>query len=155
MRLAIGNASLRCEFCKAVVTLTPDDAGVKWLEEAPDLECPSCAAALWNAVLARVPLHACKNCHGLLVAMNALEPLVESMRAGHPGSETPAPADPADLKRRFNCPQCHQHMDSDFYAGGGNVVVSGCERDEVNWLEGGVLMRIVRAPRASDAEAAY
>lgn len=155
MRLANGNASLRCEFCKTVVTLTPDDAGMQFLEEAPDLECPSCAVALWNAVMAGVQLHACRRCHGLLVAMNALEPLVEAMRASHPGSEIPAPADPADLDRRINCPRCHRRMSSDFYAGGGNAVVSGCERDELNWLDGGVLTRIVGAPRESDAEAAY
>lgn len=155
MRLASGNASLRCQFCNTMMALTPDDAGVQWLEEAPDLQCPTCSVSLWNAVLARVPLHACKNCHGFLVAMNALAPLVDVVCAARPGSETPDPADPADLNRRINCPRCHQRMDSDFYAGGGNAVVSGCERDELNWLDGGALTRIARAPRAGDAEAEY
>jgi Zn-finger nucleic acid-binding protein len=155
MRLQSGNASLRCEYCKTVVTLTPDDAGMQFLEETPELECPSCAVALWNAVLAGAQLHTCRRCHGLLVRMNALEPLVEAMRAGHPGTEIPAPADPADLERKVVCPRCHQRMDSDFYAGGGNAVVSGCERDELNWLDGGALTRIVRAPQASDAEGVF
>lgn len=155
MRLANGNASLRCEYCQTMVAVAADDSGIQFLDEAPELLCPVCSAALWNAVLARVQLHTCKQCHGYLVAMNALEPLVEAMRATHPGSEIPAPADPADLDRKIGCPRCHRHMDMDFYAGGGNVVVAGCERCELNWLDGGVLMRIVRAPRASDSEPAF
>lgn len=155
MRLGSGNTSLRCEYCKTVVTLAQDEDGIQFLDEAPELECPACATSLWNAVLARVELHACKQCHGLLVAMSGLEPLVESMRAAHPGSEIPASADPADLDRKVVCPRCHGRMDSDFYAGGGNAVISSCERCELNWLEGGALMRIVRAPQASDAEAAF
>jgi Zn-finger nucleic acid-binding protein len=155
MRLGSGNASLRCEYCKSVVTLAQDDDGIEYLDEAPELPCPACAISLWNAVLARVPVNTCKRCQGLLLGMQALEPLVENMRATHPGSEVPAPADPADLDRRISCPQCHGHMDTDFYAGGGNVVIAGCERCELNWLDGGALKRIVHAPQTSDAEPAF
>lgn len=145
MKLAAGNTSLRCDYCNTVVTLAQDEAGIQFLEEAPELECPACAAALWGAVLARVELHACKRCHGLLVPMSALEPLVEGMRASRPGSEVPLPADPADLDRKVVCPRCRGRMDTDFYAGGGNAVVASCERCELDWLEGGALMRMARA----------
>jgi len=155
MRLGSGNASLRCEYCNTVVTLAQDIDGIEFLEEAPDLECPVCAAWLWNAVLGRVQLHACKQCHGLLAPMSGLEPLVENLRAAHPGGEVPVPADPADLDRKVICPRCHQRMDSDFYAGGGNAVVASCERCELDWLGGGALMRIVHAPQTSDAEPAF
>lgn len=155
MRLGSGNASLRCEYCKTVVTLAADEDGYEFLDETPELLCPVCGIALWNAVLARVPVHVCKRCHGLLAGMSVLEPLVEAMRATHPGSEIPAPAVPADLDRKISCPKCRQRMDTDFYAGGGNVVIAACERCELNWLEGGALMRIVRAPRAGEAELAY
>jgi len=154
MRLQNGNSSLRCEYCKTVVTLAPDDIGVQFLEEVPDLLCPLCAASLWNSVLARVPIHACKRCQGLLVAMHSLEPLVESMRALHPERSNPLPADPSDLDRKTECPRCRQRMDAQFYSGGGNVVVCGCEPDELNWLDGGALMRIVRAPQTDEAEIA-
>lgn len=155
MQLASGNASLRCEYCQTVVTIAPDDTGIQLLDEATELLCPVCAEALWNAVLARVQVNTCKRCKGLLVRMSALEPLVEAMRATHPGSEIPAPAGPADLDRKIACPQCHQRMDMDFYAGGGNVVVAGCERCELKWLGGGALMRMVQAPHASDSELSY
>jgi Zn-finger nucleic acid-binding protein len=152
MRLTSGNAGLRCEYCKTVVALAPGDDDVEYLDEAPGLLCPACASSLWNAVQQRVPVNLCKRCHGLLVGMSALGPLVEAMRATHPGSEIPAPANPADLEPKIVCPQCHQRMDMEFYAGGGNVAVASCERCELNWLEGGALMHIVRAPQLSDAD---
>lgn len=155
MRLQNGNTSMVCEHCKTVVALSADDDGYQFLDEAPELLCPLCAVALWNAVLARVPVRTCKRCHGLLTGMSALEPLVEAMRATNPGGAIPAPADPADLDRRIDCPQCHQRMNTDFYAGGGNVVISGCERCELNWLDSGALMRIAQVPQPSDAEPAY
>lgn len=154
MRLGSGGASLRCEFCNTVVPLAAE-SGIQFLDEAPELSCPACAVALWNAVLARVQTHACKRCQGLLVGMSALQPLVAAMRDAHPGSEAPAPADSADLDRRIDCPQCHHRMDTDFYAGGGNVVVAGCERCELNWLDGGALMKIVRAPHAAEDASSF
>jgi hypothetical protein len=88
----------------------------------------------------------------LLVKMGAFVALIDQMRAEHEGSAIPSPSDPADLKREVDCPSCHQRMDTHFYYGGGNAVISGCERCQVNWLDGGVLMGIVRAPHESDVE---
>lgn len=155
MRLASGGASLRCEFCNTVLPLAADDTGIQFLDEAPELLCPACGVPLRSASLARVQLHACKRCQGLLVAMSALQPLVEALRDAHPGSEAPTPADPADLERRIDCPQCHHRMDMNFYAGGGNVVVAGCERCELNWLDIGALMKIARARRASEEASSF
>ena len=150
MRLANGNTSLRCDYCKNVVVVKADDSGVQFLEEVPDSLCPACATPLWNAVLAKEKLNACKQCHGLLVAMGAFGDLIENMRAEHPEVTVPIPSDPAELQRKVDCPLCHQRMDTHFYFGGGNAVMSTCERCEVHWLDGGVLMQIVRAPRYSE-----
>ncbi len=153
MRLVNGNASLRCDYCKSVVIPKADDSGIQFLDEVVELTCPVCAASLWNAALASVQVNACKQCRGLLVKMGAIEALIEQMRAVHDDSVIPPPSDPGDLNRRVECPRCHQRMDTHFYYGGGHAVISGCERCEVNWLNGGVLMQIVRAPHESDAEA--
>ena len=40
-------------------------------------------------------------------------------------------------------------MDTHFYAGPGNVILSDCERCQLNWLDHGKLQRLARAT-ASD-----
>ena len=37
-------------------------------------------------------------------------------------------------------------MDTHFYNGPGNVIIDDCDQCELNWLDHGELMRIVRAP---------
>lgn len=152
MHLTGGNASLRCDYCKTVVVVAPDDADVQFLDEAAELACPLDAALLWNAVLARVPIRACKPCHGLLVSMGAFEDLIANMRAAHPEQVDSPPGNKAELKRRVMCPSCHQTMDTHFYFGGGHAVISTCEKCDLHWIDGGVLMRIVRAPRDNTAK---
>ncbi len=150
LRLAAGNTSLRCEYCKLVVAVEADDTGVQFLDEAPELTCPTCSASLWKAVLATVEVDACKTDRGLLVLMDWFEPLVEKMRGLHAEREIPGPVDEAELERKIMCPKCHQRMDTHYYFGGGHAVMSTCERCQAHWVDGGMLMRIVRAPRISE-----
>ena len=147
MRMAGGHESLRCDYCKSIYFSGPDEQGVRYLDELPELLCPVCAVPLWNATLAGAPLRTCKKCRGMLVAMGAFQGLIEQVRAEHGGSELPATSDEVDPGRKLECPACHQTMESHFYYGGGHVVMEDCERCELNWLDGGALMRIVRAPR--------
>jgi Zn-finger nucleic acid-binding protein len=37
-------------------------------------------------------------------------------------------------------------MDTHYYAGPGNIVIDDCPSCELNWLDAGELMTIVRAP---------
>lgn len=150
MHLTGGNASLRCDYCKTVVVVAPDDAGVQFVDQAAGLACPMDSSPMWNAVLARVEIRACQQCHGLLVTMGAFESLIANMRAEHPEQVDSPPGNPADLKRKVICPNCHRTMDTHFYFGGGHAVVSTCEQCEMHWLDGGVLMRIVRAPHVDE-----
>ena len=152
MRMAGGQESLRCDYCKNIYFSGPDVQGVRYLDELPGLLCPVCAVPLWNATLAGAPLRACKRCRGMLVAMGAFQGLIEQVRAEHAGTQTPATSDEVDPSRKLECPSCHHTMESHFYYGGGHVVMVDCERCEVNWLDGGALMRIVRAPRHEEAE---
>jgi Zn-finger nucleic acid-binding protein len=155
MRLANGNASLRCDYCKSVVIVQAGDAGVRYLDEAPEFICPVCAIALWQATLANIEMHACKGCTGMLIPMASMEMLVERMRAEQSETEIPAPQDQADLQRRADCPHCRHRMDTHFYYGGGSAVISGCELCGLNWLDGGVLLRIVRAPHAQEVDSEF
>ncbi len=146
MHLANGNAGMRCDYCGALAVIAADDTGTQFIDAAEKLDCPACAAILWNAVLSGIPLHACKHCHGLLVPMGAFEALIDQMRAVHPESAIPAASDGADLQRKVTCPNCHRNMDTHFYYGGGHAIISTCEACEMHWLDGGVLMKIVHAP---------
>jgi Zn-finger nucleic acid-binding protein len=150
MRLAGGLTSLRCDYCKSLYYSAPDDEGLRSLDELPDLLCPVCLIPLWNATLGNIPLRACKKCRGMLVMMGAFEGLIEQARAAHPGAEMPMADDGSDPNRKLECPQCHHTMESHFYYGGGHVVMEDCERCELNWLDGGALLRIAHAPHAEE-----
>jgi len=149
MRLATGDGSMRCDYCRSVVILAADDAGLRFFNEnAQGLECPVCSIPLWNAALGAVKLDACKKCKGMLIGMNVFEPLIEELREKNKDQdEIPSPADPADLRRAVECPKCHRRADVHFYMGGGGAILATCENCELNWLDGGMLMRIVHAPR--------
>jgi LSD1 subclass zinc finger protein len=155
MRMASGNSSMRCDYCHTVVAVQGDESGVQFVDEAQALTCPNCAVALWDAMLAGVKIDACKRCHGLLVPMGSFEALVERMRAEQLGSEIPTADDAADLDRRVNCPRCKQKMDTHYYFGGGHAVMSTCEKCELHWLDGGVVMKIVRAPHEEETAPSF
>jgi Zn-finger nucleic acid-binding protein len=152
LRLAGSQNNLRCEYCKNIFYSGPDEEGVSYLDELVNVLCPTCSVPLWNATLTNVPLRACKKCKGMLVAMGAFEGLIAQTRGAHPGTEIPVADDGSDLSRKLKCPLCHHVMETHFYYGGGHVVIDDCERCELNWLDGGELRRIARAPHASEPE---
>ena len=90
---------------------------------------------------------------GMLIPMGVFIALVEELRAGDPGTMIAATPDAHDLQRRLNCPHCHHRMDTHFYNGPGNVIIDDCDNCELNWLDHGELMRIVRAPDCSNHKA--
>jgi len=155
LRMADDNGSLRCDYCHSVVMAQGDETGMQFVEEAAELTCPNCAVSLWSVMLVGLRLHACKQCHGLLVDMGELEALIEAMRAKHPDTMIPMQPDAADLKRSVACPKCHNGMDTHFYFGGGHAVMSTCERCELHWLDGGMLMQIVRAPHEEETAPSF
>lgn len=152
MRMAGGQDSLRCDYCKNIYFSAPDDSGIRYLDEAAGLTCPACGDALWNATLAALGLRACKRCRGMLIPMGVFEELVQKLWDERGGTDAVAP-EHGDLSRRLQCPQCHRLMDTHFYYGGGRVVIEDCEHCSLNWLDGGALMRIVRARQADGAGA--
>jgi len=156
MRLAAGNSSLRCDYCKTVVIPKPADSGVVFLDElATGPACPVCSVPLWNATLDRIKLRACNRCGSMLVPMGAFGDLVEQLRSKATETEIASPPDPAELHEKVSCPVCHRAMDVHFYAGGGEAVIATCENCELNWIEPGALKLIVEAPRDDHSEAGY
>jgi Zn-finger nucleic acid-binding protein len=150
MHMSADRASLSCDYCRNIQIPEADDVGVRYFDELPELLCPVCTIPLWNATLTGISIGACKQCRGMLINMPTFEGLIEQVRAEHKETELPIAGDDSELSRKLECPSCHHTMDSHFYYGGGHVVMEDCERCEVNWLDGGALMRIVRAPHEED-----
>ena len=147
MRLEEGKDYLVCDFCKSMHFPEPDAGGVRVLGEPAPQSCPVCGVPLLHAAIDRVRILHCGRCRGTLIPMGAFVLLVEELRARQNPSARPLPAlDPKDLNRHIHCPRCGRPMDTHPYLGPGNVVIDSCSECEINWLDYGELMRIVRAP---------
>jgi Zn-finger nucleic acid-binding protein len=154
MRLEPDKDCLTCDYCKNMFFPQAGDDGVRVFPEKSEDACPVCALPLMQASLAKIRIEYCTRCRGMLIPMSVFLSLVEELRAGDAGSLIPSPPDRAELQRRLACPRCHKPMETHYYSGAGNVILEDCEGCELNWLDHGKLMRIVRAPDHSykDAE---
>jgi Zn-finger nucleic acid-binding protein len=152
MRLDAGGDALTCDYCGNIYFPDKNDDGVRVLGEATGEPCPVCAIPLMQASLAGAPIGYCTRCRGMLIPMDRFEALVEELRQGQKSGMLPPPADPSELQRRLTCPHCHQPMETHFYAGPGNVVLSDCERCSLIWLDHGKLQRIAHAPDVMDED---
>lgn len=146
--------TLPCAYCGSVYLPDANDEGVRVIDESPAEPCPLCNVSLMHASLAGVALRYCTRCRGLLIPMDAFEPLLAAMEAQPGPPQITAAADPSQLDRRLACPHCHQPMDTHFYAGPGNVILSDCERCQLNWLDHGKLQRLARAAAVDSISAA-
>jgi len=144
--MRVHGSSLQCDYCKTVVVPDRDDEGVRVLGEIEGKLCPVCQAPLVQATLADIPLVYCTRCHGMLIAMQAFQTLVDTLRADLGATVIEPASDPNDLRRIISCPQCHRPMEAHFYCGPGNVVIDTCEHCLLNWLDNGELSRITHAP---------
>lgn len=146
MRLKPDMESFKCEYCQSVYIPDKGDDGVRVLGEPSGQDCPICSAGLMHATLSNIRIRYCTKCRGMLVPMEILQSLVQDLQAENRAGTIQPAADAADLSRKINCPQCRHRMDAHFYGGPGNVVIDSCENCSIIWLDGGELMRIVRAP---------
>lgn len=153
MRLNADEDYLKCDYCKSIFFPAKDDEGVSVLAVASGEACPVCAVPLIHASLSKIRMRYCTRCRGMLIPMDVFLALVEELREGDPGTLIAPTPDCHDLQRKINCPHCHQHMDTHFYNGPGNVIIDDCDHCSLNWLDHGELMRIVRAPDFSNQRA--
>jgi len=154
MQLDSSAESLTCDYCGNIVFPEKNDDGVRVLGQPTDQPCPVCRIGLVDASFSGARILYCTRCRGMLIDMEIFAELVQTLRAGHDGGGViPHPPDRSELDRRLACPRCHQTMDTHFYAGPGNVILSDCERCSLNWLDSGKLIRIAHAPDALREEA--
>ena len=153
MRLESDAESLTCDYCGSNVFPEKTDDGVRVLGAPTDEMCPKCSMGLVDAAFSGVRILYCTRCRGMLIGMEVFAALVQTLRNGQEGGIAPKAPDRSELDRRLNCPHCHQAMDTHFYAGPGNVILSDCERCSLDWLDHGKLLRIAHAPDALREEA--
>jgi Zn-finger nucleic acid-binding protein len=145
----------KCDFCHAVFYPGEEDDGVQVSNDAADpafnQACPVCSQTLVQAAIAKMPVHYCTGCHGLLIRMGVVPDLIDALRTSIPTHAVQTPPDQGDLKRTIQCPKCHRRMDTHLYAGPGNVIIDSCGDCLLIWLDRGELMRIVHAPDEGDS----
>lgn len=152
-----GRDCLTCDYCRTKFFPERNADGIRILAEGSGLECPVCAVPLADAALARHRILYCTHCRGSLMPMRVFTSLVEDLRAQQSGEwQMPRPPDPKQLRRTIHCPRCHRAMDTHYYGGPGNIIIDDCSPCELNWLDSGELMQVVRAPDSfSTAERDY
>jgi Zn-finger nucleic acid-binding protein len=148
MRLEAGAEGLTCDYCHSVYFPEKDDDDVRVLGTPGDELCPVCAVGLVQASFNGVQIQYCTRCRGMLISMDVFAALVQALRQGNDGGVIPQAPDRSELDRRLACPHCGQMMDTHFYAGPGNVILSDCERCSLDWVNHAKLMQIAHAPDA-------
>jgi len=147
MRLDNGEDHLICEYCASQLFPEKNRDGVRILAEGSALACPVCAIPLAEAAMNRHRIFYFTRCHGSLIPMATFTHLVQDLRAQQGNRwEVPPRADPQQFRRTISCPRCHRPMDTHYYGGPGNIIIDDCSPCELNWLDSGKLMRVVRAP---------
>jgi Zn-finger nucleic acid-binding protein len=147
MRLLDGRECLTCDYCKSEYFPEKNEDGIRVLDGRSELSCPVCAVPLAHAILEAHQILYCTRCRGSLIPAPVFVLILRDLRARRgDATATPHPPDPQELQRRIQCPQCHRAMDTHYYAGPGNVVIDDCAWCDLNWLDAGELMTIVRAP---------
>lgn len=137
MRLEEGKDYLQCDFCSRMHFPEPDSEGVRVFDEPAGPPCPLCGQPLLHASLSGARLLYCRECRGMLIAMDLFVALAAELRAQRPPGLESAPRAlrPEDLARRIRCPLCARTMDTHPYAGPGNFVIDNCPACGVNWLD--------------------
>jgi len=147
MRPQDGRDCLICDYCKSVFFPQSNEEGIRILEDPSELSCPVCAVPLLHAILDGHGILYCARCRGSLIPAPVFVLIVQDLRAHRAdAAATQHPPDARELKRRIQCPQCHGLMDTHYYAGPGNIVIDDCPSCELNWMDAGELMVVVRAP---------
>lgn len=142
-----GRECMTCDYCQSVYFPEKNEDGVRVLGERSELSCPVCAIPLARAILASHQILYCTRCRGSLVPAPVFVLAMQDLRAQRTDFSAAAHRpDAKELDRHLECPQCHRAMDTHYYGGPGNIVIDDCARCELNWLDAGELMAIVRAP---------
>ena len=144
MRLDRDQALMICDYCGSHAVPPADEDGVQVLDPSK-YSCPACKEALYNGRIEQHDLLYCNACHGMLIPMDDVMPLVEELRdhrerpVGYLSPRT------TEAEPTLSCPLCTHEMDHHAYGGGGNVMVDSCEQCSQLWLGRGELRKIASA----------
>ena len=144
MRMDRERNLMMCEYCQSEAVPPLDEEGVQVLGETEKV-CPGCGSKLSDGLIETQPMLYCAQCHGMLLGMEQMYPLVERLRAIRGGTAGIVLAR-EESERVIHCPLCSGEMDDHPYGGPGNVMVDSCENCSVVWLDRGELRRMVSAP---------
>ena len=145
MQLVGNRKHFHCDHCETFHFPEETNEGVSPLGEPAGCDCPVCHQALQNATIDGEAVAYCEKCRGFLTLTGIFGAIVTKRRQHHAAHEQILePFDPADLRRRLQCPKCHKPMDTHPFFGGGNAVVETCERCGMIWLDAGELSIIER-----------
>jgi Zn-finger nucleic acid-binding protein len=146
LRLEGDQEGLTCDYCKNIYLAARNDDGIRVLPDAAAEACPICSIPLLHAIVARERIRYCTRCHGMLIPMETFLALIDELKSKAPRQAIALAPEKREQGRHIGCPQCHQRMDTHYYAGPGNIVIDDCSQCSLNWLDHGELMRIVRGP---------
>lgn len=140
-----GKGYFRCGYCGTFEFPPTNTDGVATLGEMTQLPCPVCDTQLGKAAVEGHTVCFCGTCHGLLTTNDEFSGILGKLRAEYADrAAAPRVIDPAELKRRVECPKCRRMMDAHPYGGGGNVVIDTCDRCHLIWLDAGEMEMLAR-----------
>lgn len=150
MELIESRRYFRCRHCGTFHFPEPIDAdGIRIVGHPQNaLVCPVCGTGMAHALLdGDHPIDFCARCRGILLPRTTFAAVVNTRRAW----ATSLPAEPVllnrqELGREIACPACGRRFDTHPHSGPGNVVIDGCTRCDVVWLDFGEIKQIVDAP---------
>lgn len=145
MRLDRDQGLMICGHCGTEAAPPLDEEGVLVLQPTTH-RCAACQTVLADASIDACQILYCTGCHGVLINMDRLVPLLQALREQRYWSRSSQGPRARYAGRILKCPLCRQEMDVHPYGGGGNVDVDSCEACGVLWLDRGELSRIVAAP---------
>jgi Zn-finger nucleic acid-binding protein len=149
MELAASGRHFSCRHCGSTHFPEPAAAdGIRVVGYTTDARpCPVCATAMAHALLDEQPVQVCERCRGLLLRRVTFADLIHAHRAWATSpARSPGPLPAKSLERQLTCPQCGEPFETYPYGGPGNVVIDGCARCDVIWLDYGEFRQIVDAP---------
>lgn len=150
MTLLEGRPIWQCDHCNTTVRPAGVADGVRLLnvDDGDALPCPVCRRPLRPAILDdRCRIDTCQECAGILIQREAF---ADTLMAKRRGAVTPAilppPVGAREMERRVVCPSCAKTMITDWYYGGGHVIIDQCVRCNLIWLDGGEFATLIAAP---------
>src|ERR1035441_8646634 len=144
MRLGDGRECLTCDYCQSVYFPEKNADGVRVLDDPSEFSCPVCAVPLVHAVIEAHPILYCPRCRGNLIPATVFVLILQDLRAhradtvaarsqGTQAAHSVPPVPPRHGHSLLRRPW--EHRDRRL-----------SEVRELNWLDAGELMVIVRAP---------